>query len=76
MSIKIEKHAVEPARNGQRTDFREFCVALTTLKPGESFLFAMSTYHRNALSALQHGLGRRFSARRAANGLFRVGRLQ
>lgn len=77
MGVRIQKIPV-PARNPRKaSDFRDYCRALAQIEVGESFLYAMTSAHRLAITTLQHALGRRFAARRDGEGeTFRIGRIE
>lgn len=58
-----------------RTGMEKYVRRITTLQVGESFLYRMTSNHRNAISVIQYALGRKFMTR-AENDKYRIARVE
>jgi hypothetical protein len=58
-----------------RTGMEKYVRAIATLKVGESFLYRMTSNHRNAISVIQYALGRKFRTR-VENDKYRIARVE
>jgi len=77
MTIQIERVAQPVPRLHCSTAMEEFVkVVGVKLEVGESFLFAITSNHRNAISIIHYLTDKRFFVRRAENGQFRVTRTE
>lgn len=74
MALRIENVKVSPF-NGRRSkrDYQDFLKALRDLKTGQSFMWALSSNDRMAISIVQFLLDRQYVTRKEGE-TFRIGR--